>query len=213
MRKSLKIVGWAVLDDTLLAHGVWNLKEAAVDWPPEAWLAAQAHRQILRSRVTLLALEVFHWRRTQPVIPEAGLIQQRVGALFARITNARDILSGVPDRVERLTADDILKGPRVDNDKPGIRTYGQLEALAVALIRHDVRREIGNVAGLVGALKDAQAAVEQLAAHVEKRKRIRGGPSSAVPVIRPEDASRLRAGRPSYQLKADTADTGYEDLG
>jgi hypothetical protein len=76
-------VGWAVLDDTLVAHGVWDLKEAAVDWPPEAWLAAQAHRPIRRSRVTLLALEVFHWRRTQPVIPEAARIQPRVGARFA----------------------------------------------------------------------------------------------------------------------------------
>jgi len=76
-------VGWAVLDDTLLAHGVWDLKEAALDWQPEAWLAEQARRQIRRSRVTLLALEVFHWRRTQPVIPDAARIQQCVGALFA----------------------------------------------------------------------------------------------------------------------------------
>jgi hypothetical protein len=78
-----RYVGWAVLDDTLLAHGVWDLKEAAVDWQPEAWLAAQAHRQIRRSRVTLLALELFLWRRMQPGIPEAARIQQHVGALFA----------------------------------------------------------------------------------------------------------------------------------
>jgi Holliday junction resolvasome RuvABC endonuclease subunit len=78
-----RYVGWAVLDDTLLAHGVWDLHETPDGWTPEAWLAAQAHRQIRRSRVTLLALEVFHWRRTQPVIPEAARIQQRVGALFA----------------------------------------------------------------------------------------------------------------------------------
>jgi hypothetical protein len=77
-----RYVGWAVLDDTLLAHGVWDLQEAAVDWQPEAWLPAQAHRQIRRSRVTLLALEVFHWRRMQPVILEAARIQQHVGALF-----------------------------------------------------------------------------------------------------------------------------------
>lgn len=77
-----RYVGWAVLDDTLLAHGVWDLHETLDGWTPEAWLAAQAHRQIHRSRVTLLALEVFHWRRTQPVIPEAARIQQRVGALF-----------------------------------------------------------------------------------------------------------------------------------
>ena len=81
-----RYVGWAVLDDTLLAHGVWDLKEAAVDWPPEAWLAPRrrdpAGAWPLLS-VTLLALEVFHWRRTQPVIPEAARIQQRVGALFA----------------------------------------------------------------------------------------------------------------------------------
>jgi hypothetical protein len=78
-----RYVGWAVLDDTLLAHGVWDLHETPDGWTPEAWLAAQAHQQIRRSRVTLLALEVFHWRRTQPVIPEAALIQRRVGALFA----------------------------------------------------------------------------------------------------------------------------------
>jgi Holliday junction resolvasome RuvABC endonuclease subunit len=78
-----RYVGWAVLDDTLPAHGVWDLHETPDGWTPEAWLAEQAHRQIRRSRVTLLALEIFHWRRTQPVIPQAALIQQRVGALFA----------------------------------------------------------------------------------------------------------------------------------
>src|SRR5215510_1032428 len=83
-----RYVGWAVLDDTLLAHGVWDLHEIADGWTPEAWLASRVgreSRQGLRSQfpVALLAVEVFHWRRTQPVIPEAALIQQRVGALFA----------------------------------------------------------------------------------------------------------------------------------
>ena len=78
-----RYVGWAVLDDTLLAHGVWDLQEAAVAGPPRPGWQRRPTGKIRRSRVTLLALEVFHWRRTQPVIPEAARIQQRVGALFA----------------------------------------------------------------------------------------------------------------------------------
>jgi hypothetical protein len=85
---SARYVGWAVLDDTLLAHGVWDLHETPDGWTPEAWLVSRVGRgprQGLRGRfrVELLAVEVFHWSRTQPVIPEAGRIQQRVGALFA----------------------------------------------------------------------------------------------------------------------------------
>jgi hypothetical protein len=85
---SARDVGWAVLDDTLLAHGVWDLQETPDGWTPEAWLVSRVGRksgQGLRGqfRVALLAVEVFHWRRTQPVIPEGARIQQRVGALFA----------------------------------------------------------------------------------------------------------------------------------
>jgi hypothetical protein len=81
-------VGWAVLDDTLLAHGVWDLHGIPDGWTPEAWLVSRVGHeswQGLRGtfQVALLAVEVFHWRRTQPVIPEAARIQQRVGALFA----------------------------------------------------------------------------------------------------------------------------------
>lgn len=81
-------VGWAVLDDILLAHGVWDLHETPDGWTPEAWLVSRVGRESRqglrgRFRVALLAVEVFHWRRTQPVIPEAARIQQRVGALFA----------------------------------------------------------------------------------------------------------------------------------
>jgi Holliday junction resolvasome RuvABC endonuclease subunit len=79
----LRYCGWAVLDDALLAHGVWDLHEAPVGWTSEAWLTDQARRQIRRHRVALLAVEVFHWRRSQPVIPEAAVIQRHVGALFA----------------------------------------------------------------------------------------------------------------------------------
>ena len=83
-----RYVGWAVLDDTLLAHGVWDLRETPEGWTPEAWLVSKVgceSWQGLRGtfQVALLAVEVFHWRRTQPVIPEAARIQQRVGALFA----------------------------------------------------------------------------------------------------------------------------------
>ena len=71
-----RYVGWAVLDDTLLAHGVWDPRETPDGWTPEAWLVSRVGRgprQGLRGqfRVALLAVEVFHWRRTQPVIPEA----------------------------------------------------------------------------------------------------------------------------------------------
>ncbi len=81
-------VGWAVVDATLLAHGVWDLRETPGGWTPEAWLVSQVGReswQGLRGpfQVALLAVEVFHWRRTQPVVPEAARIQPRVGALFA----------------------------------------------------------------------------------------------------------------------------------
>jgi Holliday junction resolvasome RuvABC endonuclease subunit len=83
-----RYVGWAVLDDTLLAHGVWDLHETPDGWTPEPWLVSKVGReswQGLRGtfQVALLAVEVFHWRRSQPVIPEAALIQRRVGALFA----------------------------------------------------------------------------------------------------------------------------------
>jgi hypothetical protein len=83
-----RYVGWAVLDEILLAHGVWDLREMPAGWTPVAWLVSKVGReswQGLRGRfqVELLAVEVFHWRRTHPVIPEAARIQQRVGALFA----------------------------------------------------------------------------------------------------------------------------------
>jgi hypothetical protein len=65
-------VGWAVLDDTLLAHGVWDLEEAPVDWPPEAWLVEQTRRHIRRSRVALLAVEVFHWRPASGPVSGCG---------------------------------------------------------------------------------------------------------------------------------------------
>jgi Holliday junction resolvasome RuvABC endonuclease subunit len=79
-----RYVGWAVVDECLLAHGVWDLTETPPDWTPEAWLAEQVRRQIRRHRVALLVVEVFHWRRTQPVLPDAARIQQRVGALLAQ---------------------------------------------------------------------------------------------------------------------------------
>ena len=104
-----RYVGWAVLDDTLLAHGVWDLHETPDGWTPEAWLVSRVGReprQGLRGqyRVELLAVEVFHWRRTQPVIPEAGRIQQRVPFLPA------DMLPGLLHRPDaRLPERDDLR--------------------------------------------------------------------------------------------------------
>jgi hypothetical protein len=137
-------VGWAVLDDTLLAHGVWDLKEAAVDWPPEAWLAAQAHRQIHRSRVTRLALEVFHWRRTQPVIPEAARIQPRVGARFAlgrpRLTVVGDPAAAWMKGVMGWLPDAPLAGlPRVDVPRQRLRGASARRPLAAGQAERSTR--------------------------------------------------------------------------
>lgn len=83
-----RYVGWAVLDDALLAHGVWDLHDTPEGWTPEAWLVSRVGReswQGLRGtfQVALLAVEVFHWRKDKPIVPQAPTIQQHIGALLS----------------------------------------------------------------------------------------------------------------------------------
>jgi hypothetical protein len=78
-----RYVGWAVLDDTLLAHGVWDVNKAPTGWLPEAYLRHQAAQTIAASGVELLALERFHWRKDKPALPQASAVQRCVGALLS----------------------------------------------------------------------------------------------------------------------------------
>jgi len=104
-----RYVGWAVLDDILLAHGVWDVTEAPTGWLPEAYLPYRAAQTVAASGVELLALESFHWRKDKPALPQASAVQRCVGALLslgqpplrvrttAAATWMRDVMGTLPE--------------------------------------------------------------------------------------------------------------------
>jgi hypothetical protein len=109
-----RYVGWAVLDDTLLAHGVWDLRETPDGWTPEAYLGHQAAQTLAASGVELLALELFHWRKDKPALPQASAVQRCVGALLS--------LGRPPLQVRTTTAATWMRD--VMGTLPGARLWG-----------------------------------------------------------------------------------------
>ena len=55
-------VGWAVLDDILLAHGVWDLHETPDGWTPEAWLVSRVGRESGKGCVADSGWHSWPWR-------------------------------------------------------------------------------------------------------------------------------------------------------
>jgi hypothetical protein len=127
--------------------------------------------------------------------------QTQIAALFSNISQTRDVLLTIEDRVKNLAPADIE--PRVfaqEAQFPGILDQDGARPRIPTLVRLDVARTVKRVAGLPRSLQEAQLAVEAFAALVAK-KEAAGGVKSEATIRDPDEMTMARAADPHRPLQ------------
>ncbi len=225
--------------DSRLGRATATLNESATAAQREQTAAVEEQRKFLAPEITkartaldtlrewekdsqadlkqlqLLDLNAFRGKFHDPTgLFEAARVnvQNRVRDFSISITQTRELLSTIKDRIERLTFDDVQ--PRVwmqDSRFPGILDRDGWMPRVPTMIRLDVFRGVNSVAGLEKRLAEVKATVENFAAMLQKKEQQAGNaPKTTVTAIPPEELAARAAGRPQPLQESYGGFSGYE---